>query len=309
MNTPKITPLIALMLVIPPLMWAGNAVVGRMVAPHIPPITLNFLRWVLAFVLLIPLAYGVLRPSSALWPSWRRFALLGLLGTGGYNTLQYVALQTSSPLNTTLVASSTPIWMLLIGKLFFGTSISRQSLVGAVLSMAGVFTVIAQGQLHKLLSIQLVPGDAWMVLASLVWAWYSWLLATPTEPKAIRQDWSAFLIGQMFFGLIWSGLFTAAEWQWLAHHSTTPQQALIDWSWGLAAALLYVAVGPSLLAYRCWSAGVQGVGPTIASFFSNLTPVFAALLSTVFLGQAPQGYHLLAFALIVAGITVSSRRS
>eukprot|EP01031_Cornospumella_fuschlensis_P045637 gene45637-55858_t len=78
--TQKITPGTAVLLVIPPLLWAGNAVVGRLVHELIPPITLNFIRWVLAFAILLPLAHGVLRPDSPLWPHWRRYALLGLLG-------------------------------------------------------------------------------------------------------------------------------------------------------------------------------------------------------------------------------------
>ncbi len=53
---------------------------------------------------------------------------------------------------------------------------------------------------------------------------------------------------------------------------------------------------------------MAAVGPPSAGIFANLTPLFAALLSTALLGEAPHGYHAVAFALIVAGILVSSRR-
>ena len=76
----------------------------------------------------------------------------------------------------------------------------------------------------------------------------------------------------------------------------------------MAAALLYVAAGPAVIAFRCWGTGVQRVGPDIAAFFSNLTPLFAALLSSAFLGEMPHAYHALAFLLIVGGIVFSSRR-
>ena len=82
----------------------------------------------------------------------------------------------------------------------------------------------------------------------------------------------------------------------------------MSWSWGLVAALAYLAIGPSVLAYRCWGLGVAAVGPALAAFFSNLTPLFAALMSAALLGQSPQPYHAAAFALIVAGIVVSNRR-
>jgi drug/metabolite transporter (DMT)-like permease len=82
----------------------------------------------------------------------------------------------------------------------------------------------------------------------------------------------------------------------------------MQWSWPLAAALLFIAVGPALMAYRSWGAGVARAGPAVAGFFSNLTPLFTAVLSSAFLGESPSLYHVLAFALIVGGIVVSARR-
>lgn len=296
----RLTPATALLLLVPPVLWAGNAVVGRLATGLVPPMTLNFLRWALAFVILLPLAHQVLRRSSELWPHWKRFALLGLLGVGCYNALQYLALNTSTPLNVTLVASSVPIWMLAVGALCFGQRVSRQQIAGALLSIAGVLVVLSRGQWALLIAVRLVPGDFYVLLATLAWAFYSWLLARPKEPPAIRNDWAAFLMAQIVFGLGWSGSFAAGEWALTDAH--------ISWGWPLAAALLYVAVGPAVIAYRCWGLGVQRVGPATAGFFSNLTPLFAALLSAAFLGELPRLYHALAFVLIVGGIVVSSRR-
>jgi drug/metabolite transporter (DMT)-like permease len=290
----------AFYLTLPPLLWAGNAVVGRLVHELVPPITLNLLRWLGAALILMPLAPWVLRPASGLYTHWRRFALLGLLGVGCYNALQYLALQTSTPLNVTLVASSMPLWMLALGALFFGARVTRAQLVGAALSMSGVLVVLSRGDLRHLLELRLVAGDVFMLLATLSWAWYSWLLSRRAEPDALRRDWAAFLLAQVLYGLVWSGAFTAAEWALTDAH--------IQWGWPLVAALLYVAVGPAVLAYRSWGQGVERAGPALAGFFSNLTPLFAAVLSAAFLGELPHLYHALAFGLIVAGIVVSSRR-
>jgi drug/metabolite transporter (DMT)-like permease len=298
--TQRLTPGTAALLTIPPLLWAGNAVVGRLVQGLIPPVTLNFFRWVLAFAILLPLAAWVLRRNSGLWAHWRRFALLGLLGVGGYNALQYLALKTSTPLNVTLVASSIPLWMLATGALFFGVQVTRAQLLGAGLSMAGVLVVLARGDWSQLMQLRLVTGDLYMLLATASWAWYSWLLTRRDEPADIRSDWAAFLMAQVVFGLVWSGAFTAGEW--------ALTDARISWGWPLLAALVFVAVGPAVLAYRCWGLGVQRAGPAVAGFFSNLTPLFAAIMSAAFLGDTPQPFHALAFALIVGGIVVSSRR-
>lgn len=288
------------LLVVPPFLWAGNAVVGRLVVGLVPPMTLNFLRWALAFVILLPMAYQLLRRGSNLWPYWRRFGLLGLLGVGCYNALQYLALRTSTPLNVTLVASSGPVMMLATGWACFGQRVARRQLLGALFSIAGVLVVLSRGNWTLLSQVRLVAGDLYVLVATLAWAFYSWLLSQPKEPPEMRNDWSAFLMAQIVFGLGWSGLFAAGEW--------TLTDAHIHWGWPLVATLVYVAVGPAVIAYRCWGVGVQRVGPAVAGFFSNLTPLFAALLSAAFLGELPHAYHAVAFVLIVGGIVVSSRR-
>ncbi|MBV5300022.1 MAG: DMT family transporter [Rhodoferax sp.] len=301
MKYPRLSLSTTLLLTLAPLLWAANAVVGRLLAPAVSPMTLNLLRWAIACALLLPLAAPVLRPSSRLWSSWRRFMGLSLLSIGGYNALLYLALNTSTPINVTLVGSVTPVWMLLIGRVFFGTGISQRQWLGAAMSICGVMLVLSRGQLDVLLQVRLVAGDVYILLASAAWAYYSWMLAHPTtEPAEIRRDWSAFLLAQVALGLVWSGLFAGAEWA-LGLGKFSP-------SWPLAAALLFIAVGPALLAYRAWGAGVSRAGPSVAGFFVNLLPLFTAVLSSLFLGELPRLYHALAFALIVGGIVVSSRR-
>ena len=296
----RLTPGTALLLAVPPLLWAANAVVGRVVRDLVSPMTLNFLRWLLAFIVLLPFAASMLRRQSPLWAHWKRFTVLGLLGIGCYNAFQYLALQTSTPVNVTLVGSSMPLWMLATGTLFFGAKVTRRQLIGAALSVAGVLLVLSRGRWEQLAELRLVPGDLYMMLATISWAFYSWMLARTTEPAEARRDWASFLMAQMVFGLAWSALFAAGEW--------TLTDAHIDWGWPLAAAMAFITAGPALLAYRCWGLGVQRAGPQTAGFFSNLTPLFAALLSAAFLGEVPQWFHAVAFVLIVGGIWISSRR-
>jgi drug/metabolite transporter (DMT)-like permease len=281
------------------MMWSGNAVLGRLLSEMVSPMTLNFLRWLLAFTLLLPLAGNVLAKNSRLWPNWRRFNLLGLISVGGYNALLYLALNTSTPINVTLVGSSSPVWMLLIGRLFFGATVTRRQLLGAAMSIAGVMLVLSRGQLELLMQVKLVTGDLYVLMATAAWAYYSWMLSRPTtEPMEIRTNWSAFLLAQVAFGLVWSGVFASGEWALSKGH--------FQLSWSLAAALAFIAVGPAMLAYRAWGAGISRAGPAAAGFFANLTPLFTALLSSAFLGETPQLFHVLAFALIVGGILVTA---
>jgi drug/metabolite transporter (DMT)-like permease len=292
----KLTPSTALLLTIPPLLWAGNAIVGRLVREAVPPMTLNLLRWAIALVILLPLGRAAFKPGSGGLANWRRYALLGLLGIGMYNSLQYLALQSSTPINVTLVASGMPVWMMLVGRLFFKAPLRRWQVVGAVLSIVGVLVVLCRGDIHQLLALRLVAGDLYMILATIAWSFYSWMLLQPQDSPRLRSDWAAFLATQVLYGLLWSSLFTGIEWSVGA--------PAIAWSGKLAAALLFVAAGPAVLAYALWGAGIRRAGPGIV----NLTPLFAALLSSAFLGELPHAYHVLAFVLIVGGIVVSSRR-
>lgn len=299
-----LTPRLALLLTVPPLLWAGNAVVGRLLVGSVPPLALNALRWAIALVLLAPLGWHALRSWPAVRERFAHLALLGLLGMGSYNALQYLALQTSTPINTTLIAASQPVFAMAIGALLYATPPRRVELAGAVLSVGGVLLVIARGSVETLLAIRFVPGDLYMLLATALWAGYSWMLARP--PASMRGDarpawdWAGFLLLQTAFGVVWAGAMAGAE------QLVAPQG--IAWGWGVVLGLAYVAVAPSIVAYRCWGLGVATAGPAVAAFFSNLTPLFAALLSAALLGDPPRWYHGIAFALIVAGIVVSSRR-
>ena len=294
----------ALLMTVPPILWAGNAVVGRLVVGSVPPLTLNFLRWLLAGLILLPLAWRVFTDPRAITSRWRHLLLLGLLGVGSYNSLQYLALVTTTPINVTLIAASVPVWMLMVGALLHGEHPTRRQLLGALLSLAGVMLVVVRGDLRTLADVEFVRGDLYVVAASIAWAFYSWMLARPPAsmqpPARPDWDWAEILMVQIIFGLMGSGLAAGVE------QSFDP--APIRWNGWVVAALLYVAIGASIVAYRCWGLGVQRGGPALAAFFSNLTPLFATLLSAALLGELPRWYHGAAFALIIGGIVASSQR-
>ena len=165
-----LTPRIAFLLTLPPLLWAGNAVVGRALVGSVPPLALNAMRWWIALVLLLPLGWRVLRSTADITSRWKHFALLGLLGVGSYNALQYLAVQTSTPLNVTLIAASMPVGMMLVGLVFYGERPGARQIAGALLSLLGVAMVISRGSLDTLLQVRLVPGDLLMLLAVALWA-------------------------------------------------------------------------------------------------------------------------------------------
>lgn len=295
---PKLTFATVAYLLIATSLWAGNAIAGRLLVGSVSPITLSAVRWGLAALLLLPFGWRVFKPQSALWQNKKRFLLLGLFGVGSYNVLLYLALQTSTAINVTLIGASMPIWMLFIGAVWYGVKPSLLQLLGAIVSLIGVAIVLTRGELSALLSLQMVVGDLLIMLATILWAFYSWMLSRPGSSTERQWPWADFLMAQVLVGLLWTSFFDGFEIALGSAHLE-----LNAWTGSL---ILFVAVGPSLIAYRCWGLGVNGAGPTIAAFFANFIPLFTALLSAAMLGEPPQLFHGLAFALIAIGIWVSS---
>ena len=282
-------------------LWAGNAIAGRLLVGSISPITLSAVRWGLAALLLLPFGWRVFKPEGALWQNKKRFILLGLFGVGSYNVLLYLALQTSTAINVTLIGASMPIWMLFIGAVWYQVKPSLLQLLGAIVSLVGVAIVLTRGELSALVSMELVVGDLFIMLATILWAFYSWMLSRPGSSTERQWPWADFLMAQVLVGLLWTSFFDGFEIAMGYAHLE-----LNTWTGSL---ILFVAVGPSLIAYRCWGLGVNGAGPTVAAFFANFIPLFTALLSAAMLGEPPQLFHSLAFALIALGIWVSSTKS
>ena len=297
---PKLTFATVAYLLIATSLWAGNAIAGRLLVGSVSPITLSAVRWGLAALLLLPFGWRVFKPQSALWQNKKRFLLLGLFGVGSYNVLLYLALQTSTAINVTLIGASMPIWMLFIGAVWYGVKPSLLQLLGAIVSLIGVAIVLTRGELSALLSLQMVVGDLLIMLATILWAFYSWMLSRPGSSTERQWPWADFLMAQVLVGLLWTSFFDGFEIALGSAHLE-----LNAWTGSL---ILFVAVGPSLIAYRCWGLGVNGAGPTIAAFFANFIPLFTALLSAAMLGEPPQLFHGLAFALIAIGIWVSSTK-
>ncbi len=287
-------PSTVLLLTLPPLFWAGNAVVGRLMVGQIPPLALSFYRWLFALLLaLLIVGPDLWRSRAVLRSKWKLLAVMGILGVGSYNSLQYVALETTTPLNVSLITSSAPVFILLIGGAFYKQAVGRAQWIGAMLSIAGVALVVTKGDLAHLTALHFAPGDLIMLVAVFLWAIYTWELRQ--RPLGLAPMTS--LAAQMIWGVLSILPFMLAE-RWIGGETT-------HWGGPVWLALAYVAVLPSLLAYWCWGSAVGKVGAQIPSYFGNLAPLFAALLSWLFLGETIHWYHLWAALLIFAGIHVA----
>jgi drug/metabolite transporter (DMT)-like permease len=284
-----------LLLSITALCWAGNAIVGRLAAGHIPPVTLSFLRWSLAFLLILPFAWKHLVRD---WDTVRKhlgvMIVLSVTGIGAFNTLQYWALEYTQALNTLLLQSAGPLVVAVWSLLLLGVRLTLAQAGGVVLSLAGVLVILLHGDLSTLSSIEFNKGDIIFIVALVIFGFYSVL--TLKRPQIHGLSFVAFT-----FGCGAACLIPLLIWELL----TRPVMRLDTPN---LLSLFYVAVFPSTLAYLCFNRGVQLIGANRAAPFFHVVPVFGSAMAIAFLDEHPQPFHIIGFALVLAGVFVASRQ-
>lgn len=282
-----------LLLTLPALFWAGNMIAGRLARGNVPPLTLTFLRWALALVILLPLSW---RHVKADWPvlkrAWRPILVLTVFGIVAYNSLGYTGLKTTTAINAGLLQAAITPFTVLIALVFFRERPSGPVVAGMALSALGALTVVTQGRPEALIHLHLNVGDLFLLAAVFAYAVYTvWLRRAPkTHPLSILT--ATFSLGALI--LI---PFVAAEI--LSGEVVKPTPTALG-------CILYVGLFPSLAAYFFYNRGVALLGAARASQFLYLIPVFAAVLAVGLLGEVLTPAHFAGAALITAGIVVAS---
>ena len=290
--TPTINPY--LLLLLPPLFWGGNIVVARGVTGVVPPLALSFWRWCLAFLILLPLTWRQVKQDwQTAVANWRILTLLGFLGVTCFNTLLYLAVQTTTAINGSLMQTAMPAAVIIISWLLFREKISLRQGVGVAIAISGAFFVVLRGQLNTLLQLSFVQGDLLILLAVTLYALYSVLLRK--RPLIHPLSFLTFTFGAGVTLLLPIYLWSLSTG---ARAAMTPPTYL---------AILYVAIFPSILAYICWNSGIAQVGANRAGLFVNLVPVFAAIFSIIFLGEQLQPFHFVGLLLIFSGLFLFNR--
>jgi drug/metabolite transporter (DMT)-like permease len=284
-----------LLLSITSLCWAGNAIVGRLAAGHIPPVTLSFLRWSLAFLIILPLAWQHLKHD---WPAIRArlgvMVFLSVTGIGAFNTMQYWALEHTQALNTLLLQSAAPLFVAVWSLILLGVRLTLAQACGIAVSLIGVLVILLHGDLTTLTSIEFNKGDVIFTVALVIFGLYSVL--TLKRPRIHGLSFAGFT-----FGCGAACLVPLVIWELMSRPLMRLDQANL-------LTLFYVAVFPSTLAYLCFNRGVQLIGANRAAPFFHLVPVFGSVMAIVFLGERPQLFHIVGFALVLTGVFVASRK-
>jgi len=275
--------------------WAGNAVVGKLAAGHIAPVTLSFLRWSIAFFIILPFAWKHLaRDWGAIRGRLGTMIVLSITGVAAFNTLQYWALEHTQALNTLLLQSAAPLIVALWSLILLGVRLTLAQAFGVLLSLAGVLVILLHGDLTTLKNIDFNKGDLIFTVALVIFALYSVL--SLKRPAIHGLSFVAFT-----FGCGAACLIPLFIWELSARPLMAIDSANL-------LTLFYVALFPSTLAYLCFNRGVQLIGANRAAPFFHVVPVFGTVMSIVFLGEHPQPFHFIGFALVLTGVFVASRK-
>jgi drug/metabolite transporter (DMT)-like permease len=277
------------------LCWAGNTVVGRFAAGHIPPITLAFLRWSIAFLIILPMAWKHLKHDwAAIRAGLGTMILLSLTGIAAFNALQYWALEYTQALNALLLQSSGPLFVAGWSLVLLGIRLTLAQTLGVAVSLTGVLVILLHGDLTAIAAIDFNRGDLIFTVALLIFGFYS--VVSLKRPAIHGLSFVAFTFGCGAACLI-PPLILELLWR-PAMQFDIPNLL----------SLFYVAVFPSTIGYSCYNRGVQLIGANRAAPFLHVIPVFGALMAIVFLGERPQAFHLIGFALVLTGVIVASRK-
>ena len=285
-----------IMMTLTALFWGGNFVLGRGIADHIPPIALSSLRWGLATLIFAPFAIAQTRAD---WPeikkNWPMLAFLAIIGGGTFNTMTYIGLNHTTALNALVIQSAAPVLVAIAAYLVFSDRMSRSQILGIAVSLTGVLWVISTGNIDKLISLRLNTGDLLILFAFATWAIYTIYLRQRPE-----IHWKSFILVLSLIAALVNIPF------WIYEHVAIRR---IEPDMTTCLSIAYVAIFPSVIAFIFYNRSVELIGANRASIFMHMVPLFGTILAILLLGEELKTYHLIGFALILAGIFMAARKT
>ncbi len=283
-----------LLLTLASVFWASNVVLARWLGAATPPISLAFLRWGIATLILLPFALPHLKKEFGLiLKNWRILLFLGITGPAIFNTLSYLGLVSTEAINGLVLNAAGPMFIALAAWSIFGDRLGLSQLIGMVTGFVGVILIIAKGDLSSLQALRFNPGDLLFIAGTISWGVYTAFLR-----KRPAISWQSYNLVTYAVAAAANVPFVFVEYQ---------LGGVMTVNWLTISSVVVLAIFPSLLAYIFYNRAVEQLGPAAAGLYLFLIPIFGALLAMLSLGERPHLFHLIGFALIIAGVVIGSR--
>ncbi|HPJ34418.1 MAG TPA: DMT family transporter [Spirochaetota bacterium] len=283
-----------LMAITATIIWSWNYIIARGVAENIPPVALSFFRWATAFIFIFPFSFkGLLRERQAVKKNIRYITVMAILSVTLFNTLVYIAGHTTGAINLSLIAISTPVFIILISHFLLKDKTSYKGWAGVTITISGVILLICRGSLKVLFNLSFSSGDLWMTAAAIIFALYSILLKRKSHE-----------IGMLTFLLVTFGIGTAALFPFfIIERAFSPA---INFTPSVIISILYTGIFASIAAFFLWNRSVEIIGAAKTGIYYYTLPLFSSLWAFLFLGEEFKPVHLASMLLIISGILIAT---
>jgi drug/metabolite transporter (DMT)-like permease len=278
--------------------WSGNFIVGKFATFYeAPPLTLNFFRWLIVWIILIPFTFrDVLKNIRIIKKNFYSILLMSITSISVFNSVVYYSLNFTQVLNGALMISIIPILIVFISFIFKTEKINFSQILGLVLSITGVVIIITRLDVAKLINLDLNKGDLWLLVAMLSWAIYSTMLRT----HATGLKYLSFMTVIVSIGLIF--LFPQFLFELKSHQ-------VIKFNIPVILITSYVVFFAGIGSYILWNKAVVIVGPNKAGIFLHLMPVFSSFMAIFLLNEKLMNFHVIGAVIIIIGIYLSSKKT
>ena len=287
-----------LLLTLSVLFWAGNFIVGKFATLfEIPPLTLNVLRWLSVWIILMPFTYKeIYNNLTDIKRKWLVISFMGIITISTFNSVVYYALNHTQIINAVLVLASIPAATIILSSLMKIEKTNIFQLFGLFLSIVGIGSISSNGDIQKIISLNFNKGDVWMLVCVITWSLYSTLL------KKNKFKYSQFTLIQL---MVSAGLIFLIP-QLFYEQSIG---LVVNFNKSFFFILFYVVAFPAIAAYYCWQKGVEIIGPNRSSMFIQLMPLFSAIMAIIIFNEKFELYHFTGAAFIVSGIYLSNKKT
>ncbi len=285
-----------LLLILTTLFWSGNFIVGKAASLYqIPPFSLNFYRWLFAFLILLPFTFKeIVNNKKYILNNIGFFIILGITSITIFNSIVYYSLYYTQVISGVLMISTIPVWIMFIAFILRIEQTNIFQIIGVLLSLTGVIFIITKLDLNIIKNLAFNKGDLSMVVAMFAWATYSALL----KKKTYQISQPAILEVVIICGLVFLIPIYFVEMS-LGHKIIISTPFILT--------LTYVVIFPGLLSFLFWIKGIAIIGANRAGVFLHLMPIFGALMAMIIFKEKFMFYHVLGAIFIIAGITLSNK--
>jgi drug/metabolite transporter (DMT)-like permease len=279
------------------LFWAGNFVVGKFASQYeVPPFSLNFYRWLFAWIILAPFTVPeILKKKEYIKNNFKFFLILGITSITIFNSIVYYSLNFTQVINGVLMISTIPVMIMLFSSFLKIEKTNTFQILGVIFSLTGVILIITKANLAMLLNLDFNKGDLTMVLAMLSWALYSALL----KKKKYELSQLTLLEVIITFGLIFLIPVYFIEYK---------MGYVIKLDKPFILILSYVVLFPGLASFILWIKGISLIGVNRSGVFLHLMPILSAIMAMIIFDEKFMFYHILGAIFILIGILLSNKR-